>query len=50
MCSFLDGSSPFLQVTRTAIKAWVILKFSQILSLTAELAAIECLINHSIML
>ena len=39
--SILIGSSSFLQVTRTTIKAWTSLKFDQIRSLTAELAALE---------
>ena len=39
--SFLIGSSSFLQVTRTTIKAWMSLNFGGILLLTAELAALE---------
>ena len=39
--SFLDGSSSFLQITRTAIKAWMGLNFGKIPSLTSELAALE---------
>ena len=39
--SFLIGSSSFLQVTRTTIKAWMSSKFDQILPWTAELAALE---------
>ena len=39
--SFLDGSSSFLQVTRSAIKAWMRLNFGKIPSLTSELAALE---------
>ena len=38
--SFLIGSSPFLQVTRTTIKAWTSSKFDQIRQWTAELAAL----------
>ena len=38
---FSDGSSLFLQVTRTNIKAWMNLNFCQILSPTTELAALE---------
>ena len=41
--SFLNGSSSFLQVTRTTIKAWMTLLFCQILQLTTELAAFEYL-------
>ena len=39
--SFSNGSSSFLQVTRSIIKAWMGLNFSKILSLTSELAALE---------
>ena len=39
--SFLIGSSLFLQVTRTIIKAWTSSKFDQIRPWTAELAALE---------
>ena len=39
--SFLDGSSSFLQITRSTIKACMDLNFSKIPSLTAELAALE---------
>ena len=39
--SFLDGSSLFLQVTRTTLKAWLSLNFDKIPSLTTELAALE---------
>ena len=39
--SFLDGSSSFLQITRTIIKAWMDLNFGKIPSLTSELAALE---------
>ena len=38
---FLIGSSSFLQVTRTIIKAWMSLNFVGISPLTAELAALE---------
>ena len=41
MPSFLIGSSSFLQVTRTTIKAWMSLNFGGISLLTAELAALE---------
>ena len=44
--SFLNGSSSFLQVTRTTIKAWMTLNFYQIQQLTTELAALECLENQ----
>ena len=39
--SFLDGSSSFLQITRSIIKAWMGLNFGKIPSLTSELAALE---------
>ena len=39
--SFFDGSSSFLQVTRTTIKAQMYLNFDKIPSPTAELAALE---------
>ena len=39
--SFLIGSSSFLQVKRTTIKAWTSSKFDQIRPWTAELAALE---------
>ena len=38
---FLIGSSSFLQVTRTTIKAWMSLNVGGISPLTAELAALE---------
>ena len=38
---FFDGSSSFLQITRPIIKAWMILNFGKIPSLTLELAALE---------
>ena len=41
MPSFLIGSSSFLQVTRTTIKAWMNLNLGGISPLTAELAALE---------
>ena len=44
--SFSNGSSSFLQVTRSAIKAWMGLNFDKIPSLTWELAAIERLKNQ----
>ena len=44
--SIFNGSSLFLQVTRTTIKAWMSLNFSQIKQLLAELAALECLKIH----
>ena len=44
--SFLDGSSLFLQVTRTTIKARMGLKFSQIRPWIVELAALERLKNQ----
>ena len=39
--SFLIGSSSFLQVTRTTIKAWMSSNFGRIPPLTSELAALE---------
>ena len=41
--SFLIGSSSFLQVTRSTIKAWMGSKFAQIRPATVELADLECL-------
>ena len=41
----LIGSSSFLQVTRTAIKAWIGSKFGKIGLGSAELAALERLEN-----
>ena len=41
MTSVLDGSSSFLQVARTTIKAWYSLNFGKIPSPTTELAALE---------
>ena len=43
---FLDGSSSFLQVTRTTIKAWMSLNFCKIPSPTTELAALDRLKNQ----
>ena len=39
--SFLPGSSSFLQVTRTTIKAWMSSNLGRIPPLTLELAALE---------
>ena len=47
--SFFDGSSSFLQVTRTTIIAWMSLNLGQILSPTTGLVAIDCLKNQCIM-
>ena len=44
--SFLDGSSLFLQVTKSTIEAWMSLNFGKIPSLTLELAALEHLKNQ----
>ena len=44
--SFSNRSSSFLQVTRSAIKAWMGLNFSKIPSLTSELAALERVKNQ----
>ena len=46
--SFSNGSSSFLHVTRTTIKAWMILNFCQIQQQTTALSALECLKNVSI--
>ena len=43
--SFLDESSSFLQVTRTAIKAWMGFKLSKIEHGSLELDAFEHLKN-----
>ena len=43
--SFLIGSSLFLQVTRSTIKAYMGSKFGQIRLATVELAALEHLKN-----
>ena len=48
--SFSIGSSSFLQVRRTCIKAWMSLNFGKIPTQTMELAALECLKNQCIML
>ena len=48
--SFSNGSSSFLQVTRSAIKAWMGLNFGKIPSLTKELAALEHVKNQLIVL
>ena len=50
MPSLLNGSSLFLQVTWTTIKAWVSSNFGQIPSLSMDLAALERLKNCCIML
>ena len=39
--SFLDGSSSFLQITSSTIKARMSLNFGKIPPLTSELAALE---------
>ena len=44
--SFSNGSSSFLQETRSTIKAWMGLNFGKIPSLTSELAALERLKNQ----
>ena len=44
--SFSNGSSSFLQVTRSAIKAWMGLNLGKISSLTSELAALERVKNQ----
>ena len=44
--SFLNGSTSFLQVTSTTIKACMSLNFCQIPSPTTELAALEHLKNE----
>ena len=43
--SFSNGSS-FLQVTRSAMKAWMGSNFSKIPSLTSEVAALESVKNQ----
>ena len=43
--SILDGSSLFLQVSRSTIKVWMSLNYGKIPSLTLELAALEHLKN-----
>ena len=44
--SFSDGSSLFLHVTRSTIKAWMGLNFGKIPSLTSELAALKRVKNQ----
>ena len=44
--TFSNGYSSFLQVTRSAMKAWMGLNFSKIPSLSLELAALECVKNQ----
>ena len=44
--TFSNGSSSFLQVTRSAMKAWISLNFGKIASLTSELAALERVKNR----
>ena len=44
--TFSSGSSSFLQVTRSAINAWMGLNFGKIPSLTSVLAALEHVINQ----
>ena len=44
--SFSNGSSSFLQVTRSAIKAWMGLNFGKIPSLPWELVALERVKNQ----
>ena len=39
--SILKGSTSFLHTIRTTIKAWMVLNFGKIPSLTSELAALE---------
>ena len=39
--TFSNGSSSFLQVTRSAMKAWMGLNFGKIPSPTSEVAALE---------
>ena len=48
VCLFLDGSSSFLQVTRTTIKAWMSLNFCLMPSPTTEFPALERLKNQCI--
>ena len=43
--SFLNGSSSFLQATRTPIKSWMGSKLGSMRRRTYELAALECLKN-----
>ena len=44
--SFFIGSSSFLQVTKSTIKAKMDLRFGQIRPWTVELAALQGLKNH----
>ena len=44
--SFSNGSSSFLQVTKSTEKPWMGLNFSKIPSLTSELSALERLKNQ----
>ena len=44
--SFSNGSSSFLQITRSTIEAWVGMNIGKIPSLTSELTAIERLKNQ----
>ena len=44
--SFSNVSSSFLQVTRSAIKAWMDLSFGKFPSLTLDLAALEGVKNQ----
>ena len=44
--SFSNGSSSFLQVTRSAMKAWMGLNLGEIPSLTSELTALEHVKNQ----
>ena len=48
--SFLIGSTSFLQVTRTPIKAWMSLNLGRIPQMTSELAALERLKKRHIIL
>ena len=48
--SFLIGSSSFLRVMRTCIKAWMSSNFGKIPPQTTELAVLEHLKNQCIML
>ena len=47
--SFLIGSSSYLQVARTTIKAWMSLIFCHTHPPSTELAALECLKYNYIM-
>ena len=44
--SYSNDTSSFLQLTRSAIKAWMGLSFDNIPPLTSELAAVEHLKNQ----